>query len=479
VIDKVVYLMRGLPSSGKSHTARILAGEKGCVCETDDYFYTQLGDDPDKYSYDVKQLKNARDWNFARFQKVVDAGITPIIVDRGNSLSEESQRYVRYCITQNYSVVLKEPDSPWWGEIRVLLKYKQYTRPVLSIWSERLAQLSCSTHNVSARVIQQRMDRWQWDLSVDDILEYNPGQNIQAINAGAVETLSKMTDQDQSNFSHTKNGYEHLAYNTPNEAESNDSSNGLILGAKTSRKDSGLLDAAAIAKLDQVVLKTNNQDGLEQDNALNNAITIDSFAGDNGWFVDIKSEDSEEFQKYSKANTSGLAYVNCKVESFMNLFTVPSHETKHILGFNHSEIGLIIDATLDESVRISIVDKVTEQMLCSNTFNNAVINEVSVSENRSFAQKLKEKLDDVGDFKFFNDKGDFNTQRAEIDEKDDDFLMLSNTVNEKEGKGSRYELTEGEMGENSKSFMPSDKDEEDRKPKSDSSLIDWSAWEEE
>jgi len=40
---KTVYLMRGLPSSGKSHTARQLAGQTGIVCETD---AGPAGDDP-------------------------------------------------------------------------------------------------------------------------------------------------------------------------------------------------------------------------------------------------------------------------------------------------------------------------------------------------------------------------------------------------------------------------------------------------
>src|SRR5687768_12834933 len=41
--DKIVYLMRGLPSCGKSTTAKKLAGDTGVICETDEYFYTQVG----------------------------------------------------------------------------------------------------------------------------------------------------------------------------------------------------------------------------------------------------------------------------------------------------------------------------------------------------------------------------------------------------------------------------------------------------
>lgn len=47
----IVYLIRGLPSCGKSFTARKLAGDGGIVLETDQYFYTKVDDDPARYDY--------------------------------------------------------------------------------------------------------------------------------------------------------------------------------------------------------------------------------------------------------------------------------------------------------------------------------------------------------------------------------------------------------------------------------------------
>ena len=49
--ENVVYLMRGLPTCGKSHTARKLAADQGVVLETDEYFLTQVGQDPTKNFY--------------------------------------------------------------------------------------------------------------------------------------------------------------------------------------------------------------------------------------------------------------------------------------------------------------------------------------------------------------------------------------------------------------------------------------------
>ena len=47
--DKIVYLVRGLPDCGKSHRAWRLAGTEGVVLETDQYFHTQVGDDPGSF----------------------------------------------------------------------------------------------------------------------------------------------------------------------------------------------------------------------------------------------------------------------------------------------------------------------------------------------------------------------------------------------------------------------------------------------
>ena len=76
-----------------------------------------------------------------------------------------------------YEAELKEPESEWWQEIRVLLKYKQHTRPIRRQWAEILSKMSESTHRVRAAVIWRRMGKWKFDLTVDDILNYTPKKN--------------------------------------------------------------------------------------------------------------------------------------------------------------------------------------------------------------------------------------------------------------------------------------------------------------
>ncbi len=176
--DKTVHLMRGLPSTGKSHTSRQIAGAGGTVCETDAYFYSEVGDDPTRYDYRHDLLPAARQWNFERFCHAVDDGVPVVVVDRGNSLSADSQAYARYAVDKGYRVVLSEPRSKWWQELRVLLKYKRHTKPVLVAWAQRLSQLNRSTHRVSPEQILRLMARWRYDLKIEDILNFHePAQD--------------------------------------------------------------------------------------------------------------------------------------------------------------------------------------------------------------------------------------------------------------------------------------------------------------
>jgi hypothetical protein len=169
---KIVYLMRGLPSCGKSFMAGELAGDRGLVLETDEFFYTQVGDDPARFDYRADLLETARRWTLERFKKAVNAGVTPIVVDRGNGLSLESQRYARYAVEHGYAVEFKEPQSPWWLEIRALLDEQPRNEARLDQWAERLAQMSRSTHRVPASTIKHRMAKWKCDLTVADVLSY-------------------------------------------------------------------------------------------------------------------------------------------------------------------------------------------------------------------------------------------------------------------------------------------------------------------
>ena len=112
------------------------------------------------YDFRTDLLPAARQWIFERFQVAISRGLSPIVIDRGNGLNRESQIFASYALDHNYRAELREPESEWWQEIRVLLKYKELTRPILDQWVDRLAEISRGSHCVPAETIRSWMTSW-------------------------------------------------------------------------------------------------------------------------------------------------------------------------------------------------------------------------------------------------------------------------------------------------------------------------------
>lgn len=170
-VGRIVYLMRGLPACGKSHKAARLAGQVGVVLETDQYFYSQAGNDPLRYDYHDNLLPVAREWNLKRFREAIARGDSPIVVDRGNGLNFETRAYAAFAVEHGYEVQLAEPDSTWWQELRVLLKYRKYVADeLLDVWARKLADATRDDHRVPAETIRRWMAAWRYDLTVAEIV---------------------------------------------------------------------------------------------------------------------------------------------------------------------------------------------------------------------------------------------------------------------------------------------------------------------
>ena len=106
-----LILVRGLPGSGKSTAAEILAdtgiadcfGEptiKNPICTTDDYF--MVGD---KYVFDVDKLAKAHEWCMKKCEDAMDDFEDKIFVANTNATEAELEPYYEMAKRHNYRVI--------------------------------------------------------------------------------------------------------------------------------------------------------------------------------------------------------------------------------------------------------------------------------------------------------------------------------------------------------------------------------------
>jgi len=146
---KKFYIMRGLPGSGKSYTAKEIVGD-GQIFSADDYWYIE---NPDKYQFDGSRLRDAHAWNQRRVEEAVKADIPIIVVDNTNTTLKELKFYspmIQEALKKGYTVELVEPRTSWAFDVDECFKR--------------------NSHNVPLDVVQRMADRYVKDVKVEDIL---------------------------------------------------------------------------------------------------------------------------------------------------------------------------------------------------------------------------------------------------------------------------------------------------------------------
>ncbi len=175
---KRLVLMRGLPSCGKSWTAkRIAEDEQGVVLEFDSFFEVQSEDGSGgvRFVWDREKLNEAGQAHMREVRGAIDAGVSPIVVDDDHRPGSSNKALVAYALMNRYAVEFAEPDSDWWKTIKALLEDKHANAEALGRWAQKLCLLNRETHGVELRTFVSRMERWIPDLSPLDLLAW--GEN--------------------------------------------------------------------------------------------------------------------------------------------------------------------------------------------------------------------------------------------------------------------------------------------------------------
>jgi predicted kinase len=140
---KIMYITRGISGSGKSTLVKTLAPPDN-IFSTDDLFMIN-----GEYKFDPKKLGEYHKLNKIRVEEAMKKGISPIVVDNTNTQAWEIKPYVNLADQYGYEIELKEPDTSWRFDAKELAKK--------------------NTHGVPEEAIKRMIDRYQHDLSVDDI----------------------------------------------------------------------------------------------------------------------------------------------------------------------------------------------------------------------------------------------------------------------------------------------------------------------
>ncbi|MEE6472502.1 hypothetical protein FKM82_009626 [Ascaphus truei] len=122
-----IYLLRGLPGSGKSSLARKLKRDfpSALVFSTDDFFIMDDG----TYLFNQNLLQEAHKWNRKRASKAMKRGKTPIIIDNTNIQAWEMKPYAIMALENYYKVIFREPDTRWKFNVQELSRRNSHGVP--------------------------------------------------------------------------------------------------------------------------------------------------------------------------------------------------------------------------------------------------------------------------------------------------------------------------------------------------------------
>ena len=100
-MEKMLYLVRGIPGSGKSTFAKTLVGEKDyCHKEADMFFVDGDGN----YNFEPSKIKDAHQWCQEEIEFVMKYDHSPVVVSNTFTQEWELQPYYELAIKYGYYV---------------------------------------------------------------------------------------------------------------------------------------------------------------------------------------------------------------------------------------------------------------------------------------------------------------------------------------------------------------------------------------
>ena len=156
-MDKILYIMRGPCSSGKSFLSNQLKGETGQVFSADDFHTDQ---ETGEYKWKPQNVKRAHQWNHSRVKSAIEQGVSPIIIDNTHIKKWELvalKPLVQQAKSSGYDIKIEEPNPNWYHWDTAFDPKALYER-------------NKQTHKVPYEAIKRMVDNYEKNITVDDIL---------------------------------------------------------------------------------------------------------------------------------------------------------------------------------------------------------------------------------------------------------------------------------------------------------------------
>jgi predicted kinase len=167
---KLLILMRGLPSSGKSYHAKKLAGNTPEIIFSADHFF---GFTPEEYvkNWCIEELGNAHKQCQKNARIIMQRQKPLVIIDNTNTQIREMMPYFNMAVQYNYRLEIHEPTSEWWvKDIAPYLMDKEGNKNHLMKMAKFLYEKNKETHCVPLASIEKMLFRYQPNVTVDDLI---------------------------------------------------------------------------------------------------------------------------------------------------------------------------------------------------------------------------------------------------------------------------------------------------------------------
>lgn len=130
--DNELFIVRGVPGSGKTTFGKLISGSSGKVLETDQFFVSE-----GEYNFDPSKLSEAHNWCRKKVRKEMEKETSPLVLSNTSTQVWEFLEFYKLAFDYNYRV-------------HSLVKENRHGKK--------------STHNISEDQIQKMKNRFQIQL---------------------------------------------------------------------------------------------------------------------------------------------------------------------------------------------------------------------------------------------------------------------------------------------------------------------------